>query len=76
MEAHPPSEWDLLEIFVRNLGAVVERSTLTEYVWDDNHDPASNALEVLVRRLRSKIDDAFDAKLIHTIRGAGYRFGP
>jgi two-component system copper resistance phosphate regulon response regulator CusR len=69
-------EWDLLEIFVRNLGAVVERSTLTEYVWDDNHDPASNALEVLMRRLRSKIDDAFDAKLIHTIRGAGYRFGP
>jgi two-component system copper resistance phosphate regulon response regulator CusR len=69
-------EWDLLEVFVRHQGAVVDRSTLTGYVWDDNHDPTSNALEVLVRRLRAKVDDAFRPKLIHTVRGAGYRFGP
>ena len=68
-------EWDLLEVFVRNAGAVVDRATLTEYVWDDNHDPASNALEVLIRRLRAKIDDDFEPKLISTVRGAGYRFG-
>jgi len=69
-------EWDLFECFVRHLGAVVSREQLTAYVWDDNHDPFSNALEVLVRRLRAKIDDDYDDKLIHTVRGAGYRFGP
>jgi len=45
-------------------------------VWDDNHDPFTNVLEVLVRRLRRKIDDGFEPKLITTQRGAGYRFGP
>ena len=60
---------------MRNAGAVVDRSTLTAYVWDDNHDPASNALEVLVRRLRAKIDDDHAMKLIQTVRGAGYLFG-
>jgi two-component system copper resistance phosphate regulon response regulator CusR len=69
-------EWDLLEVFVRNRSAVVDRSILTEYVWDDNHDPSSNALDVLIRRLRAKIDDGFDKKLIQTVRGAGYYFGP
>jgi two-component system, OmpR family, copper resistance phosphate regulon response regulator CusR len=44
-------------------------------VWDENHDPFTNVLEVLVRRLRRKIDDGFDLKLIHTLRGAGYRLG-
>lgn len=69
-------EWDLLEYLVRHQGAVVDRGEITAYVWDDNHDPASNALEVLVRRLRAKIDDGFEPRLIHTLRGAGYRFGP
>jgi len=44
-------------------------------VWDDNHDPFVNVLEVLVARLRRKIDDGFEPKLITTLRGAGYRFG-
>jgi two-component system copper resistance phosphate regulon response regulator CusR len=44
-------------------------------VWDNNHDPFANVLEVLVRRLRSKIDDGFEPKLIRTVRGAGYRLG-
>jgi two-component system, OmpR family, copper resistance phosphate regulon response regulator CusR len=54
---------------------VVNRASITAFVWDENHDPFTNALEVLVRRLRAKIDDPFDTKLIHTVRGAGYRFG-
>lgn len=69
-------EFSLLEFFAHNVGAVVDRAAITAYVWDDNHDPFTNALEVLVRRLRAKIDDPFDKKLIQTVRGAGYRFGP
>jgi DNA-binding response OmpR family regulator len=68
-------EFALLECFVRHEGSVIDRGTITAYVWDDNHDPFTNVLEVLVRRLRRKIDDAFEPKLIHTLRGAGYRFG-
>jgi DNA-binding response OmpR family regulator len=69
-------EWRLLEFFVRNAGTVVDRGVITAYVWDDNHDPLSNMLEVLVSRLRRKLDDGFEPRLIETIRGAGYRFGP
>jgi two-component system copper resistance phosphate regulon response regulator CusR len=68
-------EWALLEFFVRHLDAVASRAEITAYVWDDNHDPFTNLLEVLVWRLRQKIDDGFDPKLIHTVRGVGYRFG-
>ncbi len=68
-------EWALLEFFLRHAGEVVDRAAITAYVWDDNHDPFTNVLEVLVRRLRAKIDDGFEPKLIHTLRGAGYRFG-
>lgn len=69
-------EFTLLELFVRHAGQVLDRATITAHVWDDNHDPFANLLEVLVRRLRSKIDDGFEPKLITTLRGAGYRFGP
>ncbi|MEO6528227.1 MAG: response regulator transcription factor [Gemmatimonadaceae bacterium] len=68
-------EFALLELFVRNEGAVLSRTMITSRVWDDNHDPFANVLEVLVSRLRHKIDDGFDQPLIHTVRGAGYRFG-
>src|SRR5256885_14995800 len=68
-------EFALLEFFVLHRGEVVDRAAITAHVWDDNHDPFTNVLEVLVRRLRRKIDDAFEPKLIHTLRGAGYRFG-
>jgi two-component system copper resistance phosphate regulon response regulator CusR len=68
-------EFELLEFFVRNQGRVVDRAAITAAVWDENHDPFTNVLEVLVRRLRRKIDDEFEPKLIHTLRGAGYRFG-
>jgi two-component system copper resistance phosphate regulon response regulator CusR len=68
-------EFDLLEFFVLHRGEVVDRPAITAHVWDDNHDPFANLLEVLVRRLRRKIDDAFEPKLIQTVRGSGYRFG-
>jgi two-component system copper resistance phosphate regulon response regulator CusR len=68
-------EWSLLEFFLRNEGQVVDRAAISAYVWDENHDPFTNVLEVLIRRLRSKIDDGFEPRLIHTLRGAGYRFG-
>jgi len=68
-------EFALLELFVLHQGRVLDRSTITAHVWDDNHDPFANVLEVLVRRLRRKIDDGFEPKLITTLRGAGYRFG-
>lgn len=68
-------EFALLEYLVQNAGVVVSRTAITAHVWDENHDPFTNVLEVLVRRLRRKIDDGFAPKLIHTLRGAGYRLG-
>ncbi len=68
-------EFSLLEFFVLNAGHVVDRAGITAHVWDDNHDPFTNVLEVLVRRLRRKIDDDFEPKLLQTLRGSGYRFG-
>src|SRR5438105_15161017 len=68
-------EFSLLEFFVLHHGQVVDRAAITAHVWDENHDPFTNVLEVLVRRLRRKIDDEFPVKLIQTVRGAGYRFG-
>ena len=68
-------EFSLLEFFVIHHGQVVDRAAITAHVWDENHDPFTNVLEVLVRRLRRKIDDDYPEKLIQTVRGAGYRFG-
>ena len=68
-------EFALLECLARHPGVVLDRAAITAHVWDDNHDPFTNVLEVLVRRLRRKVDDGHDAKLIHTMRGAGYRLG-
>ena len=68
-------EFALLEFFARHVDQVVDRAAITAHVWDENHDPFTNVIEVLIRRLRRKIDDGYDPKLIHTLRGAGYRFG-
>jgi DNA-binding response OmpR family regulator len=68
-------EFALLEFLARHQDQVVDRAAITAHVWDENHDPFTNVLEVLVRRLRLKIDDGFPVKLIHTLRGAGYRLG-
>ncbi|HUX35300.1 MAG TPA: response regulator transcription factor, partial [Gemmatimonadaceae bacterium] len=53
-------EFALLEVFARHAGEVLDRAAITAHVWDENHDPFTNVLEVLVRRLRRKIDDDFE----------------
>jgi two-component system copper resistance phosphate regulon response regulator CusR len=68
-------EYTMLEYLARNADRVVGRAELSEHVWDENHDPMSNAIEVYVNRLRRKVDAPGDAPLIHTHRGAGYRLG-
>jgi len=62
----------LLAVLLRNRGQIVLRSTLAEEVWDSTLDSDTNVLEVAIRRLRAKIDDPFDLKLLHTVRGSGY----
>ncbi|HEX7979488.1 MAG TPA: response regulator transcription factor [Gemmatimonadaceae bacterium] len=65
-------EYAMLEFLARHAGEVVSRADITAHVWDENHDPFSNALEVYVGRLRRKIDTEGLRPLIHTRRGAGY----
>jgi DNA-binding response OmpR family regulator len=65
-------EYALLEFLVRHPGEVVGRADIAEHVWDGSFDPMSNLIEVYIQRLRRKIDDGHDVKLIHTRRGAGY----
>jgi two-component system, OmpR family, copper resistance phosphate regulon response regulator CusR len=65
-------EYALLDYFVRHAGEVVSRTLIAEHVWDMNFDSDTNVVDVAVRRLRAKIDDRFEPKLIHTIRGVGY----
>ena len=65
-------EYVMLEYLARNAGRVVGRAELCEHVWDENHDPFSNAIEVYINRLRKKVDEGFEPMLIHTKRGAGY----
>ena len=65
-------EFTLLAYLARNAGRVIGRAELTEHVWDENHDPSSNAVEVYINRLRKKIDGAGREPLIQTRRGAGY----
>ena len=65
-------EFALLEYLLRRQGHVVSRSDIAEHVWDDSFDPDSNLIEVYIQRLRRKIDDGHEVKLIQTRRGAGY----
>ncbi len=65
-------EYAMLEYLARHAGEVVSRADITAHVWDENHDPFSNALEVYIGRLRRKVDGGTDHPLIHTRRGAGY----
>lgn len=65
-------EYAMLEFLARHAGEVVSRADITAHVWDENHDPFSNALEVYVGRLRRKIDSGGLRPLIHTRRGSGY----
>jgi DNA-binding response OmpR family regulator len=68
-------EFTLLAYLARNQGKVIGRAELTEHVWDHNHDPATNAVEVYINRLRKKIDRAGFTPLIQTRRGSGYYLG-
>lgn len=65
-------EFLLLSLLARRAGEVLSRTVIAEAVWDMNFDCDTNVVDVSVRRLRSKVDDPFDSKLIHTVRGAGY----
>ncbi len=65
-------EYALLEYLLRNPGRVVTRAQILEHVWDDNFDPVANAVDVLVGRVRRRIESPDGTPLIHTIRGAGY----
>ncbi len=67
-----PREFRLLEYLVRNHGQVVTRSMLLEAVWDYHFDPGTNVVDVMVSRLRQKIDKNFAPPLVHTVRGTGY----
>jgi two-component system copper resistance phosphate regulon response regulator CusR len=68
-------EYAFLEYLVRHAGEVVSRGALATHVWDDNHDPGANLIDVYVSRLRRKIDGAGGPRLIHTRRGAGVLLG-
>jgi two-component system copper resistance phosphate regulon response regulator CusR len=65
-------EFALLELLVRRRGEVLPRSLIASQVWDMNFDSDTNVIDVAIRRLRAKIDDDFEPKLIHTVRGMGY----
>jgi two-component system, OmpR family, copper resistance phosphate regulon response regulator CusR len=65
-------EFLLLSLLARRAGEVLSRTLIAEMVWDMNFDSDTNVVDVNVRRLRSKVDDPFSVKLIHTVRGAGY----
>jgi len=65
-------EYALLEYFMRNPNRILTRTLITEHVWDYHFDPSTNVVDVYVNYLRKKIDQGFEKKLIHTIRGSGY----
>jgi two-component system copper resistance phosphate regulon response regulator CusR len=67
-----PKEFALLSLLARRPGEVLPRRLIAEEVWDVDFDTDSNVVDVHVRRLRAKVDDPFDRKLIHTVRGVGY----
>jgi two-component system OmpR family response regulator len=67
-----PREYSLLEYLMRNAGNVLSKTVIMEHVWGYDFDPQTNVVDVLVSRLRSKIDRDFEKKMISTIRGVGY----
>jgi two-component system OmpR family response regulator len=69
-------EFALLELLLRHPGRVVTKTMILEHLWDYSFDPQTNVVDVLVHRLRAKVDKDFSAKLIHTIRSVGYVVKP
>ena len=71
-----PREFALLEYLMRNAGRVVSKTSILSHVWGYNFDPNTNVVDVLVSRLRDKIDRPFSVKLLQTVRGVGYVLHP
>lgn len=71
-----PREFSLLELFLRHPQQVLTKTMILEHVWSYDFDPQTNVVDVLVSRLRSKIDRDFEPKVIHTVRGVGYAYRP
>ncbi|OFW42706.1 MAG: DNA-binding response regulator [Acidobacteria bacterium RIFCSPLOWO2_12_FULL_67_14b] len=67
-----PREFSLLEYLLRHPGRVLSKTMILSHVWGYSFDPGTNVVDVLVSRLRDKVDEGFDTRLIHTVRGAGY----
>ena len=65
-------EFRLLEFLMRSAGRICGRMSIIEKVWDYDFDPGTNLVDVYIKRLREKIDEDFDSKLLHTVRGVGY----
>jgi DNA-binding response OmpR family regulator len=72
----PSREFALLEYLMRNSGKFVSKTMILEHIWDYSFDPQTNVVDVLVCRLRNKIDRDFEGKMIHTLRGVGYAIKP
>jgi two-component system OmpR family response regulator len=70
-----PREFKLLEFLVRHAEQAVTRTMLLENVWDYHFDPRTNVIDTHISKLRQKIDAGFDAPLLHTVRGVGYKLG-
>lgn len=71
-----PKEFELLHFMMLNAGKVVSKTAILEHVWGYDFDPQTNAVDVLVCRLRGKIDRDFGTKMVHTLRGVGYVLKP
>jgi DNA-binding response OmpR family regulator len=67
-----PKEYAVLEYLMRHAGRVLSRTLITEYAWDYHFDPGTNIVDVVINRLRKKVDSGHDHKLLHTVRGVGY----
>jgi two-component system copper resistance phosphate regulon response regulator CusR len=67
-----PKEFGILEYMMRNPGRPLSRTMIVEHVWDMDYDGLTNIVDVYIRHLRSKIDDKWPQKMIHTVRGIGY----
>lgn len=71
-----PREFALLELLLRHPGQVLTKTMILEHVWNYDFDPQTNVVDVLVSRLRAKIDREFEPRIIHTVRGVGYVLRP
>ena len=67
-----PKEYSVLEYLMRHAGRVLSRTLITEYAWDYHFDPGTNIVDVVINRLRKKVDSGHETKLVHTVRGVGY----